>query len=194
MPRELAEQLVGDVGETKIAIIATNPLALLSSIRKFYKQQITRFKRELSSTMDYDKRTRLNNIITTLQKQRFTARPQGLFEGYNVCFMLPEVALKEPPICNKLYVTCQMTTTELYMVTSWMSWGMEAVIYEGRNRCERKRQCFVAGLEAKRQSSRMSIQAFSNKEHLTALLTFNIIYFVDRYRQPFGESHANGSQ
>lgn len=37
------------------------------------------------------------------------------------------------------------------MVTNWMFWGMEVVISEGRNRCERKQQCFVARLEAKKQ-------------------------------------------
>lgn len=125
---ELAHNIYRHGPQTKIAIVANDPLALLSSTRKQWLKLIRRVRRERSSTLNAKKILELSQQLAWMERLRFTAKPpQDTLEA-DVTFATAEDFVRVPPVCRIVYIAYKFEREKLYMLTSWMPKGGLVVI------------------------------------------------------------------
>ena len=108
LPAYLAQSLLSHVGIGKAAVITPTPLQLLKST-----------KEEWLKLTEY---TKLSLSFTAIA-------PYDLLDA-DVTFATHSDFLRVPPVCQILYVTCELERQDLYMLTSWMPSKSLVIIYE----------------------------------------------------------------
>ncbi len=117
----------------KAVIIARNPHATISAVRKQWLKLIRTKQKERASTLDAGRIRRLVEVTAYMRGLRFTIHyPPEEYVG-DVYVASPDAALQWPPSCQTLYVSSDLKREELYMVTAWMPKNTLAVILRYEN-------------------------------------------------------------
>jgi hypothetical protein len=113
-----------------VAVVASSPRALMSSVRKQWLRLIRLAQREKASTLNRQRKDNLDEVIRTMQTICFTAKdPAGDSSAY-VSFAPVERFIAAPPMGATLYIVEPVTKPELYMLASWMRPGGMVVVYD----------------------------------------------------------------
>lgn len=128
---DLAKHLYIRALQGNVAIVADNPVALLSAVRKQWLKIERHLRRERSSTLNASKILELTHQITRMQTMRFTAKPPSDEPMGDVQFATIQEFLAWPPeaSCRTLYITTPITNEQLHLITGWIRGGGLVVIY-----------------------------------------------------------------
>ena len=126
---DLTKHLYTRVMQGNVAIVAENPVAMLSAVRKRWLKTERHLRRERSSTLNAAKILELTHEITRAQTIRFTARPPADDPMGDVHIATIQDFILFPPMCRTLYVTHVIAKEQLHLVTSWMPKESLIVIY-----------------------------------------------------------------
>lgn len=122
--KELAQHLCGRINVGPVAIIAENPTATLSALRKQWLRLIRLAQKERSSTLNARKIVALLEQIRRMQAVTFSADyvPE-LYPQPDVVIATAKQFLAWAPECKTLYALCDVKPEHLYQITAWMQKG-----------------------------------------------------------------------
>lgn len=126
---DLAHHMLARQIKGRIAVVTDRPVSLMSAARKQWLKLLRHIERERSSTLSV-RRLELANELTRLKSVSFTAERPITDPQASICFGTVDDFLQAPPICNTLYITCQIERHEQYMLASWMPPRGLVVIYD----------------------------------------------------------------
>lgn len=130
LSRDLAEHIKNEGPQGRIAVVSSNPIALLAATRKQWLKLARQVQCERASTLDAVKISDLTKGIAWMQSLRFSARPPDDLLEADVTFARADDFVRIPPICRTTYVTYSFEKEKLHMLTSWMPEGGAVIIYE----------------------------------------------------------------
>ena len=130
LSRDLARQLSDMSMDGKAAIVADNPVALLSSTKKQWMKLMRRAQRDRSATLNASTIVQLTQRIAWMQSVKFSARPPDDLLEADFTFATVDDFVKFPPVCPVVYVTYVFDREKLHMLTSWMPKNGRVIIYE----------------------------------------------------------------
>ncbi len=113
-----------------VAIVASHPQALMSSVRKQWLRLIRLAQREKAGTLNRQHKDKLDETIRVMQTVSFTAKDPADEPLAYVSFATAEQFIAVAPICVTLYITAPVTKLDQHMLASWMRPGGVVVIYE----------------------------------------------------------------
>lgn len=116
----------------KIAVVASNPQALMSSARKQWLRLIRLMQREQARTLNRQRKDDLAEVIQAMQTISFTAKDPADEPLANISFATVEQFIASPPQCATLYITEPIPKLSQHMLVSWMPRSGRVVIYEQR--------------------------------------------------------------
>jgi len=129
---DLAKHLYGRLLCGKVAVVCDNPRIFMSAARKQWLKVCRQVQRERASTLDATKVLELVSILGRMQTLKFSSRPPSEELETDVSFATVEQLLTWAPTCRTLYVTCNVTTEQLHLITAWMPKGGAVVRYRER--------------------------------------------------------------
>ena len=130
LSRDLARQLSDTVTGGKVAVVAENPVALLSSTKKQWMKLTRRAQSDRSATLNASTIVQLTQQIAWMQSAKFSAKPPDDLLEANFTFATADSFVRFPPVCPVVYVTYAFDREKLHMLTSWMPKSGRIVIYE----------------------------------------------------------------
>lgn len=116
----------------KIAVLASNPQALMSSVRKQWLRLIRLMQREQARTLNRQHKDELGGVIHNMQTVSFTAKDPADEPLAHVSFATVEQFIASPPECRTLYITEPIPKLSQHMIVGWMPRSGRVVIYEQR--------------------------------------------------------------
>lgn len=116
----------------KIAVVASNPPVIMSSVRKQWIRLIRLMQREQARTLNRQRKDGLTEAIHGMQATSFTAKDLADEPVAYVSFATVEQFLASPPECRTLYITEPIPKLSQHMIVSWMPRSGLVVIYEQR--------------------------------------------------------------
>lgn len=129
MSGDLAKHLSGRILRGKVVIVCDNPQALMSAVRKQWLKICRQVQRERASTLDTTKVLELVDMLGRMEALRFSAKPPSEEIEADVSFATVEQLLAWAPMCHTLYVTLEINTEQLHLITAWMPKGGLVVTY-----------------------------------------------------------------
>lgn len=129
LSRDIAELAYESSTHGKVVVVASNPVSMLSSVRKQYLRMIYRTRIERSRTLRAENVKALSNEIARMQRLRFTAKLSDVLVADITIATAEEVAYVAPE-CTTLFVTYDFPREKLHLMTSWMPKNSQVVIYE----------------------------------------------------------------
>lgn len=127
---DLAAHIATRYLEGKIAVVAANPQALMSSVRKQWIRLIRLARREQASTLNRQRKDDLDGVIQYMQAISFTAKYSEDEQLAYITFASVEQLAASPPQCVTLYITEPIPKLSQHMVVTWMPTRGRVVIYE----------------------------------------------------------------
>lgn len=121
--KDLARHLYTRMSCGKVVIIANNPNALLAPLRKQWLKLARKVQKERASTLNATRIYELNEMAKRMRTLRFSTKwPPDGYEPADVYIAALDELLRWAPEadCRTLYVTCDITSERLHMVTAWM--------------------------------------------------------------------------
>jgi hypothetical protein len=113
----------------KVAVVAKNPVATLSSVRKQWIKIMRRLQIERARTLKAERVLALTRQFADMQNTEFTAEmPNDLLEA-DVTFATADDLVRVPPPCNSIFITYSFEREKLHMLTAWMPRNGVVVIY-----------------------------------------------------------------
>lgn len=131
--KDLARHLYTRMNCGKIVIIASNPNALLSPLRKQWLKLARKVQKERASTLNATRIYELTEIIKRMYTLRFTTKwPPDGYEQTDVYIATIDELLRWAPEanCRTLYVTCGVKPEQFHLVTTWITKGSLVVVCE----------------------------------------------------------------
>ncbi|HET8671401.1 MAG TPA: hypothetical protein VFM05_12475 [Candidatus Saccharimonadales bacterium] len=126
--KDLAKHLYTRMYYGKIVIVSDKPRSVISALRKQWLKLTRRVQKERASTLNAVRVAELSDIVSYMQKLDFTTHyPPDDYPG-DVYIATVEEILRWPPVCRTMYVTCNIETEKLHMITAWMPRGGLVVI------------------------------------------------------------------
>lgn len=126
--KDIARHLYTRMYNGKVVILATNPRGLKSALRKQWLKLARKVQIERARTLDAGRIAELSNMAAYMYNLEFTLDyPPDDFLG-DVYIATPETVLRWPPVCRTMYVTCNLSTEQLHLITTWMPKGSLVVI------------------------------------------------------------------
>lgn len=129
---DLAAHISTRYTKGKIAIVASNPQAFMSSVRKQWIRLIRLAQREQARTLNRQRNDDLAETIYSMQVTSFTAKDPADEPLAFVSFATVEQFVASPPQCATLYITEPIPKLGLHMLMGWMPRSGRVVIYEQR--------------------------------------------------------------
>lgn len=129
---DLAAHIVTRYTRGKIAVVASHPQALLSSVRKQWIRLIRLAQREQARTLNRQRKDDLGEVVRYMQTISFTAKDPANEPPAHVTFATAEQFIAAPPQCATLYITEPIPKLSQHMIVSWMLRSGRVVIYEQR--------------------------------------------------------------
>ena len=126
---DLAKHLYGRLLRGKVVTVCDNPQALMSAVRKQWLKICRQVQRERASTLDATKVLELVDMLGRMEALHFSARPPSEEIEADVSFATVEQLLAWAPMCHTLYVTLEVTSEQLHLITAWMPEGGLVVTY-----------------------------------------------------------------
>jgi hypothetical protein len=111
----------------KVVIVADRPGVVLAALRKQWLVLTRKVQRECASTLNAVKIFELRRTIAHMQMLRF-ATEWPMDNPADVHIVMIEQLLEWAPECRTLYITCDVESEQLHMVTSWMPYGGLVVV------------------------------------------------------------------
>jgi hypothetical protein len=116
----------------RIAVVASNPQALISSVRKQWLRLIRLIQREQASTLNHRRKDDLGGVVHSMQATSFTAKDPASEPLVHVSFATVEQFIASPPECRTLYITEAIPKLSQHMIVSWMPRSGRVVTYDQR--------------------------------------------------------------
>jgi len=129
---DLAAHIASRYSKGEIAVVASHPQALMSSVRKQWIRRIRLAQREQARTLNRQYRDGLGEVIRRMQTISFTAKNPADEPLANVSFATVEQYINLPPQCATLYITEPIPKLSQHMIVSWMPRSGWVVVYEQR--------------------------------------------------------------
>jgi hypothetical protein len=126
---DLAKHLYGRLLRGRVVVVCDNPRALMSAVCKQWLKVCRQVQRERASTLDASKVLELVHMLGRIQGLKFSAKPPSEELEADVSFATIEQLLAWAPTCHTMYVTCEVTTERLHLITAWMPRGGVVVRY-----------------------------------------------------------------
>lgn len=126
---DLAKHLYVRSMSGKAAIVAEQPLLLLSALRKQWIKIEYQVRHERSCTLNTARVHELTRQLHRMETLAFTAKPREGEEQSDVQIGTVEQFLGWAPQCKTMYVTCPITSEELHLITAWMPRNGLLVLY-----------------------------------------------------------------
>lgn len=125
--KDIAKHLYTRMYAGKVVIVAAKPATLLGPLRKQWLRLMRRVQKERAKTLDAARIQELASRVARMQSLRFTASwhagDVSYDDQYGVYLATADQLLRWPPDYRTMYVTCDIETEKLHMITSWMPWG-----------------------------------------------------------------------
>lgn len=126
---DLARHIYMRSSRQKVIVVTEKPVELLSATRKQWFKLMRYVMRQRSSTLSAMRSLELTGQIGYMQGLQFSAkRPKECLEA-DITFATVDDLIKIAPICGTAYVTNDVSSEKLHMLTSWMPEGGVVVIY-----------------------------------------------------------------
>lgn len=129
---DLASHMSQRCVKGRIAVAASNPQALMSSVRKQWLRLIRLMQREQARTLNRQRKDDLGEVIHNMQTISFTAKDPADEPLADVSFATVEQFIASPSQCGTLYITESIPKLSQHMIVSWMPRSGLVVIYEQR--------------------------------------------------------------
>lgn len=121
--KDIAGHLYTRMYNGKVVIVAANPRALKSALRKQWLKLTRKVQVERAKTLDASRINELSSIAAYMYNLEFTLDyPPDDYIG-DVYIATLEDILRWPPQCRTMYVTCDLSTEQLHLITAWMPQG-----------------------------------------------------------------------
>lgn len=117
----------------KAAIITQKPHSTISTVRKQWLKLIRHKQKERASTLDAVRIRQLVEVTAYMQSLRFTMKYPPEDHVGNVYIVDTDKARQWPPLCQTMYVFCDLKREELYLITAWMPKNALVVILKPEN-------------------------------------------------------------
>lgn len=130
--KDLARHLYTRMNCGKVVIVADNPAKLLPPLRKQWLRFMHKVQREAASTLNATRIYELREMVVRMQTLRFsTTWPPDSYKPADVYIATIDELLQWAPEteCRTVYVTCDITMEQLYVVTAWMTRGGLVTLY-----------------------------------------------------------------
>lgn len=127
---DLAAHISTRYTKGKIAIVTSNPQALISSVRKQWVRLIRLAQREQARTLNCQRKDDLAETTYGMQAIGFTAKDPADEPLAHVSFATVEQFVASPPQCATLYITEPIPKLSLHMLVGWMPRSGQVVVYE----------------------------------------------------------------
>lgn len=117
----------------KVVIVADNPTSLLPALRKQWLKLMRKVQKERASTLNAERIYELSETVASMQNLRFTiAWPPDGYKPADVYIATIDELLRWAPEaeCRTVYVTCEVTMEQVYLVTAWITKGSLIVMCE----------------------------------------------------------------
>jgi hypothetical protein len=124
--KDLVRHLYTRMNCGQVVIVAANPANLMSPLKKQWFRLCRKVQRERSSTLNATRIYELSGTIQRMQTLRFSSKwSMDIYEPADVYLATAEQLLAWAPEanCRTLYVTCDLQTEQLYIITSTMREG-----------------------------------------------------------------------
>jgi len=121
--KDLTRHLYTRIAIGKIVIVADNPNSLLPALRKQWLKLMRKVQKERACTLNAERIYELSEIVGCMQNLQFsTTWPPDGYKPTDVYIATTDELLRWAPEaeCRTIYVTCKITTEQLYLVTAWM--------------------------------------------------------------------------
>jgi len=126
---DLARHIYLRSSREKVIVVAEKPVELLSATRKQWFKLMRYVMRQRSSTLSPVRSLELSGQIGYMQNLQFSAkRPKDCLDA-DITFATVDDLIKVAPICGTAYITDDVSSEKLHMLTSWMPEGGVVVIY-----------------------------------------------------------------
>jgi|ADGO01.1.fsa_nt_gi hypothetical protein len=120
---DLARHLYTRMNCGKVVIVASNPNALLSPLRKQWLKLARKVQKERASTLNATRIYELNEMAKRMHTLQFSTKwPPDGYEQADVYIATIDELMRWAPEtnCRTLYVTCELKSEQLHSVTAWM--------------------------------------------------------------------------
>ena len=124
----LAHDIRAHGSRGKIAIVADNPLGLLSSTRKQWFELIRRLERERSGTLGTPRIAELTAQTVWMRDLKFTAKTPADFDA-DVVFATADDFVRLNSVYRFIYITHDLEHKKMNMLTAWMPRAAVMVVY-----------------------------------------------------------------
>ncbi|MGD8373757.1 MAG: hypothetical protein PVI21_02760 [Candidatus Woesebacteria bacterium] len=112
----------------KVVIIADNPTALLSPLRKQWLKLMRKVQKEAAKTLNATRIYEFGQVVIRMQTLQFSYKWSADIYPADICLATPEQLLQWAPECRTLYVTCEIKREDLYVITALMPKGALVVM------------------------------------------------------------------
>jgi hypothetical protein len=127
---DIAAHIATPYTHGKIAVVASHPQALLSSVRKQWVRLIRLAQREQARTLNRRRKDDLGEIIRYMQSISFAAKDSADEPGATISFATVEQPFANPPTCATIYFVESTPKINQYKLTAWMPRGGLVVVYD----------------------------------------------------------------
>lgn len=124
--KDLARHLFTRMFAGRVVVVAENPTNLLESLRKQWLKLTRKVQAERADAVNARVIFELTATITRMQSLTFAAEWPDEFPADVYVTTLAQV-LSWAPECRTLYVTCPITTEQLYVISALMPGGADVV-------------------------------------------------------------------
>ncbi len=124
--KDLARHLYTRMNCGKVVIVASNPSALLSPLRKQWLKLARKVQKERASTLNATRIYELNEMAKRMHTLQFSTKwPPDGYEPADVYIATTNEMLQWTPEanCRTLYVTYDIKLEQLHLLTAWMPNG-----------------------------------------------------------------------
>lgn len=136
--KDIARHLYTRMYSGKVVVVAKRPAALISPLRKQWLKLMRSVQKERARTLDAPRVQELTSRVAHMQSLRFTASwhagDVSYDDQYDVYIATVDQFLRWPPDYQTMYVTYDVDSEKLHMITSWMPQGslvVFAVLHAG---------------------------------------------------------------
>lgn len=125
----LAQNICSHSPQGKVAVVTSEPKALLAATREQWLKLISQAQNEHSSTLNSTRANVLMQRILWMQSLTFTSEaPDDQLEA-DITFATADDFVRVPPVCRYVYVTYSFEREKLHMLTSWMPRNGLVMVY-----------------------------------------------------------------
>lgn len=126
---DVARHIYMRASREKVIVVTEKPVELLSATRRQWFKLMRYVMRQRSSTLSATRSLELTGQIGFMQNLQFSAKRPKECLGADITFATVDDLIKVAPICGTAYITHDISSEKLHMLTSWMPEGGVVVIY-----------------------------------------------------------------